>query len=474
LKRQGRIGEKLFARTFTDHRASHGTSAKYRDAVEKASLEKLTKMLKALNFLAQTKVCLLWKNLVIFTLKYETLLCSRMRDYVLIAMRDIYEIARADEEELLAIAKQRIENFSILKRIYGDDFLSKLVRHKIDSDNLLLCWLATDDLVAIRFFQEIEENLELLQPEGSIEKFETKLKQRKTIPFESTIAELEFATEYKRRGYRIELEPSLPNGEKADFCASKDSVKIYFEVMCIFWESSLEENAIMDELFVRLGRMDQPFVIGIDLKKSFRRKQTVKVAKHIQKKLSQFERVSTSPPFSFVYPESGEPIVEIDVMKRLPEGEKGYISGGVFGGGVKGNWNNLRSKISSGISQLHPDYPGVIVVQPHGLGTGQYDIQNALLGDLAWNPLVEPELFRWKDRIFAKNKNKRLSVVIYCKRSLQESGYIKKKFVYHNPHAKTKLSPDVFKGENVTQFIPIKLDNGTVRYKQINTRERVP
>lgn len=48
------------------------------------------------------------------------------------AMRDIYEIARADEAELLAIAKQRIENFSILKRFYDDDFLSALVQRKYD------------------------------------------------------------------------------------------------------------------------------------------------------------------------------------------------------------------------------------------------------------------------------------------------------------------------------------------------------
>jgi len=371
-------------------------------------------------------------------------------------MRDIYEIARADKEELLAIAKQRIENFSILKRIYDDAFLFRLVQRKSDPDNVLLFWLVNDNSIdepiAIRLFQEVEENLELLQPENSIQKFKTKLRQWNTDHFESAIAELEFAAEYKRRGYRIELEPSLPKGKKADFCASKDSVKIYFEVTCIFWKRSLEENAIWNGLFVRLGRMDEPFVIGINLRKSFRREQTAKVARHIRKKLRQFERTSASPPFSFVYPESGEPIIEIDVIDRLPKGEKGFISGGVFGGGIKRNWNDLRSKISSKISQLYPDYPGVLVVQPHGLEIGQYDVENALLGDLAVNIYGEPKAFRWKDRIFAKTKNKRLSAVIYYQKRLQASGYIKKKIVYHNPRAKTKLSPDVFEGENVTQF----------------------
>ncbi len=110
----------------------------------------------------------------------------------------------------------------------------------------------------------------------------------------------------------------------------------------------------------------------------------------------------------------------------------------------------------------------MIVVQPHGFGTGQYDIENALLGDLAWSPFREPKLVRWKDRIFAKNKNKRLSAVVYCKKRLKASGYTKDKIVYHNPHAKTRLSTEVFKGENVIQFIPEKLDNGAVNYKQIN------
>ena len=47
---------------FADSHAPYGRSARYRDAVEKASLEKLAKMLKVLSFLAQTKVYLLWKN----------------------------------------------------------------------------------------------------------------------------------------------------------------------------------------------------------------------------------------------------------------------------------------------------------------------------------------------------------------------------------------------------------------------------
>jgi len=47
---------------FADHHAPYGRSARYRKAVENATYEKLAKMLKALSFLAQTKVYLLWKD----------------------------------------------------------------------------------------------------------------------------------------------------------------------------------------------------------------------------------------------------------------------------------------------------------------------------------------------------------------------------------------------------------------------------
>ncbi|MDH5451196.1 MAG: hypothetical protein OEZ29_01530 [Candidatus Bathyarchaeota archaeon] len=47
---------------FSNSYAPYGFANKYHSAVEKVSLEKLARMLKALSFLAQTKVYLLWKD----------------------------------------------------------------------------------------------------------------------------------------------------------------------------------------------------------------------------------------------------------------------------------------------------------------------------------------------------------------------------------------------------------------------------
>lgn len=382
-------------------------------------------------------------------------------------MENITEIAAADTEKLLAIAKQRMENFPILKEIYDDIFLSKVVRRKKDYNNVLLFWLVTDNPVAVNRFQEIEGNLKILQSE-STRKLKKKLRQWDTRHFESAITEIEFAAEYRRKGFQIEFEPVLPNSRKGEFCVSKGSLKIFFEVKNIFPQRPYAEELIINELEDRYSRLDTRFKIGFDLKKGFQRDQISEVVKYIKEKLEHLKGTESKFPRSFVYPESGEPIIKIDVIERLPKGEEGYISGGVFGGGLKGNWSDLRSKVSSGINQLHPDYPGVIVVKSHGLSTIRYDIENALLGDLMVN-FGPSRLIRGGDSVFAKNKNKRLSAVVYCERILQESGYIRKKFVYHNLHARTKLSTDIFNGENVTHVMLVKLDNGRVYYKQTNT-----
>lgn len=371
-------------------------------------------------------------------------------------MKDVFEIRKANENELLSIAKRRIENFSILKEIYDDNFLIDLIRHKNNYENLLLSWLVIDNLfdtqIALKLFKDIEDDLNLFRSESDFSIFERKLRQWNTVSFESTITELEFAAEYLRKGYQIELEPTLPNDRKGDFSSSKGTMKIYFEVKTIYKEASIEDQAIINELEDRFSRMDEHFVINIDIRENCKPSEAVEVSRFMQQKLREIKDARLDIPYSFSYPDNNNPLVTVDVISQVPDNEKGYISGFVFGGGIKVDWSDLRSKIASGVSQLHPDYPGVIIVEPYRLETTQYDIENSLFGDLKINFLGELRYFRGGDRIFAKNKNNRLSAVIYYKKRLHKSGYSKEKFVYHNCFATTRLSDDIFEGENVIQF----------------------
>jgi hypothetical protein len=367
-------------------------------------------------------------------------------------MRDITEIYRENDETLLTTAKQRIANCPILNEIYDDAFLLKVIYRKSDYDNLLLMWLVTDNPCAINFFQKIEENLKLLSA-TNVKKFKEKLRQWNTEHFESTITEIEFAAEFARKGFQIEVEPTLPNGKKGDFCITKGSLKIFFEVKTIFSQKSHEEHLISEELCDRYKKLNTRFVICLEILGNFRRSQIFEVIKYIEKRLKILQKGANNFPQSFVYPETGNPIIEIEAVELLPEGEKGFVRYSGLEVRIKGNWNDLRSKISSGVSQLHPDYPGVIIVQPHGFSTMEFDIQNALLGDLKVSILLGRSLpFRGEDRIFGKNKNKRLSAVVFCQKRLQMAGYVSKITIVHNPFAKTKLPREIFEGANVTQY----------------------
>lgn len=376
-------------------------------------------------------------------------------------MKDIYEIKKTNENRLLSAAKRRVEKFHTLKKIYDDDFLITLVRHKSHYDNILLFWLVNDNpidsLITAKFLQDIENDVKLFKFDNNFSVLKRKLRQWKTIPFESTITELEFAAEYFRKGFKIEFEPLLPNDKRGDFCINKDCLKIYFEVKMIFSKASIQEDAITTDLSDRCDGIEHPFIISINLEEGFRLNQSAAFSKYLQKKLKEIEATSIDLPFSLVYPEIGNPTIKIDLIKRVPRGKRGYIMGFTYGGGIKSSWTDVRRKIVSGVSQLHPDYPGVIIVRPYGLHTGEYDIQNALYGDLSIRfNRVGSQAFRTGDRIFGANKNKRLSAVVYYKKRLQNSGYTKEKVVYHNPFAVHKIARDIFEGENVTQFPPSK------------------
>jgi hypothetical protein len=371
-------------------------------------------------------------------------------------MKNFHEIRKADANELLWAAKQRLEEFPVLKEIYNDDFLITLIRNKNNRDNILLFWLVnnnpTDSLIAPKFMQGIENDVRLFRLDSNFSLLKRKLRQWKTIPFESAVTELEFAAEYCKKRYETEFEPLLPNNKKGDFCVNKDGLKIYFEVKMIFSKTSLQEDAIITDLSDRCDGIEQPFVLSVDIKKDFRLDQSAAFSKFLQKKLKEIDAISIDLPFSLVYPEIGNSAIKIDLVKRVPKGERGYIAGFIYGGGIKSSWVDVRRKIAAGVSQLHPDYPGVIIVRPYGLNTLEYDMRNALYGDLSVRfNRVRSQVIRSGDRIFGVNKNKRLSAVVYYKKRLQSSGYEKKMAVYHNPFALHKIARDVFEGENVTQ-----------------------
>jgi hypothetical protein len=158
-------------------------------------------------------------------------------------MRTMLDISRAEDEELMAKAKQRVGSYPMLQCIYNDEFLRKLVSKKRNRDNMLLFWLVVDEIavpIAVKLFEEIEAVLGLFKDDKNFSSLHCKLRQWKSIPLKSTTTELEFAAEYFSRGYEIELEPLLLDGFRtSDFSAIKANQKIYFEVKIAYKQESV-------------------------------------------------------------------------------------------------------------------------------------------------------------------------------------------------------------------------------------------
>jgi hypothetical protein len=131
----------------------------------------------------------------------------------------------------------------------------------------------------------------------------------------------------------------------------------------IFNEVSLRNGAVTAELMDRFDEMVQPFIISIDLKDDFRPGQIAALLKYVRNKMKEVKGNSIFFPFSLVYPEEN-PKITLDFVNQVSKGEKGHIRGINYEGGIKGDWTDVRRKIAAGISQLHPDYPGVIIARP--------------------------------------------------------------------------------------------------------------
>jgi len=129
----------------------------------------------------------------------------------------------------------------------------------------------------------------------------------------------------------------------------------------------------------------------------------------------------------------------------------------------------LRNKISGKISQLHPDFPGVIILQPRSINVSLYDLENAILGDLKVSfdrHTKESREFRSGDCIIGPDKNHRLSAIICHQRKINGGKIHKKTTIYHHYHAKYKLPVEFYIADNVTHWIP-KEENRGLKYEKI-------
>lgn len=266
-------------------------------------------------------------------------------------METMEDLLRAGPSELLIRMEKKLLKYPLLKIVYSDDCLKEIVKRRRSHDNELLKNLVLKSPVTHQILQELEDNLALLESEGALDSFSSKLRRWDSINFRGAVVELYFAALFKRMGYHIQLEPELPNGQKGDFLALKDGLRIYFELKTLVTRRFFVEDMIRSELISRLHDMDEPFDLSIEITEKMKRKQVIKLSKFIRDQVKEIDW-DVNIPFSFVYSENGDVLANIEVIKRFEIGETGFVSGFIYSGGIKTDYPDIRSKISDGIS--HP------------------------------------------------------------------------------------------------------------------------
>ncbi len=354
-------------------------------------------------------------------------------------MRSSFEIRRAENDVLLQIVEDRLSHFPYIRELYNEKDIAKIIRKKNSLDNELLSTLVLNSPVYFQLLSNINENLETLYPDGVIDVFKTKLQQWDLNNFRSTVVELYFAAVFKKLGYSIQFEPDLPNHQKSEFLAKKGNITCYVEEKTIHRKETEKEHWISDELFDKLDNIDEPFSLSLEITEHVEKIDVDDIVTYIRERLREEQSITDS--FNFSYDKNGIRLVEIS-GNRLPSKEKGYVSGFGYPGRMTIEWSDIRKKISKGVSQLHPNYPGILVIHPLTIDIDLYDIFNAVFGDLAISKDKDMSLGRQQARILKADKNRRISSIIIHRRKNNEEGFNIENIVIFNRYAENPLSRD--------------------------------
>ena len=354
-------------------------------------------------------------------------------------MRSSYEIRRTDDDTLLRIVEDRFSNFPYIRELYTDDDITKIVKRKRSLDNELLATLVLDSPVYFQLLSNINENLETLYPDGVITAFKPKFQQWDLNSFRSTDVELYFAAVFKKFGYDIQFEPKLPNNQKSEFLAKKGNITCFVEEKTIHREKTAKERWISAELVDKLENINEPFALSLEITVHVEKNDVEDIVKYIRKQFREDQGNAES--FTFSYDKNGNKLVEITAT-RLPDGESGFVSGVSYPGTMTIDWSDIKNKISKKVSQLHPDYPGILVIHPLTIGIDIYEIFNVLFGDLAVSKDRDVGLVRQYNGILKPDKNNRISSVIIHRRRNYENGFNIENIVIFNRYADNPLPRD--------------------------------
>src|SRR6202140_339212 len=378
-------------------------------------------------------------------------------------MISIFELAEMDDASVLSAVNATLERHPLLRRLYEEPFIAALIPDRRNLNNyLLLLLVQPPDTYAERFWNLVVADMLLLEPEGSFQHFPDKLRMREQQPVESASVELELAARNKRKGFAIELEPTIPGTSRRCEFRAESRPETWWEVKTVLDLDYLREDAqAYVEVARRLRSIPEPYVLNIE-HCALTPPDAATAVRQIRGEIRDHYRSDGALPAVF---ESRGLVVEAACRTKKSFGYLGSSVTDLYKFGSE-NIERVLDKICSAISQLPAGKAGVVVIdtsRSHWIGDD--DVQEACYGELSlrvertWEgPKVTN--VRSSNAVFKPGAQTRVSAVVWYSRRDSGTALETTMIAYHNPYAAVPLPPEILRSAGLKQIRQVETGNG--------------
>lgn len=371
----------------------------------------------------------------------------------------IFDVPRLEEGDAWRRVRDTLAAHPLLAGIYDEPFLADIIRRRATSDGVLLFWLAQpEDRTAIEFWDAVVEDLSLLEPEGAVDAFRSKMRKDDNADFQSWRTELSLPAQLKRDGIEVVLEPTV--GKRVADFLTRTEPETYWEIKSPLDLDDLQEDAAVQlDVQRRFRRIEQPCVLDL-ISSAVPRNDVARATKDIKRQIAAFCAVGGRLPQRFA--SSGLVIDAVAVAK----GGHGYL-GTIMGKQYvfeDEHAEHVVRRILEAAKQIPADAAGIIVIdRTCAEWISEDDVVDACFG-VERLAFVGNDHFDIRDGgVFRPNSATRISAVASYSRAWVRDCAPFEMLLLHNPFARTPLPTGLFASQGFRHARRVDIGRGFFR-----------
>jgi hypothetical protein len=370
----------------------------------------------------------------------------------------IFDLPGLSEEDAWSRIAQTMERFPELARVYDEPFLRDVARRRASPKNHLVFWLVQSrSEVTGAFWQQVVNELRLLEPEDGFARFGPKMRRTERADFQGWRTELWFAAWLKRGGIALTLEP--PVGTRVAEFVTHTSPEVFWEIKSPLDIPEVRENeAALLEVQRTMRRIPEPYVLEL-VELNLTAADVAAAVKDIKRQITSAHAAERSLPQTSA---AGGLAVAATAKTRRDHGYLGITSSGFMFQGEHGK--RVTKVIRDASGQLPADRCGVVVVdRTNAEWMDETDVTEACFGEERM--VLEGGQARTVHAggVFQPECGTLISAVVSYSRTWVRGGGEYELFFVHNPFAKVPLPESLVALLGARHLRPVEIEPGRFR-----------